>query len=121
MSKTTDEAAGRTTEPGLCYRIDTFNVPEAARAELEAAMHRNMGYIRTLPGFRGHVAYEKRAGPAAFDLVTVATWESAEALARAGEAVRAHYRSIGVDLPAMLARWGVTMQRGDFTAPARLQ
>lgn len=111
---TIDPAADR------CYRIDTFTVPDAARAELEATMRRNVGYIRTLPGFQGHVAFEKRAGPATFDLVTVAAWENAAALARAAEAVRAHYQAIGLDLPALLARWGVTMQRGDFAAPARL-
>lgn len=107
--------------PGARYRIDTFDVPEAARAELEATMHRNMAFIRTLPGFLGHVAFEKRTGPARFDLVTVAAWESAAALERAGAAVRAHYQATGLDLPATLARWGVTMERGDFDAPERLQ
>jgi heme-degrading monooxygenase HmoA len=107
--------------PGACYRIDTLRVPESARAEIEATMHRNMAFIRTLPGFRGHVAFEKRAGPASFDLVTVAAWESAEAVAAAGQAVRAHYQAIGLDLPALLERLGVTMERGDFAAPERLQ
>ena len=114
---TVDPAA----RPDACYRIDTFTIPEEARAELEATMHRNMELIRALPGFLGHVAFEKDAGPASFDLVTVATWESAAAMARAGEAVRAHYQAIGLDLPATLARWGVTMERGDFVTPARLQ
>ncbi len=50
--------------PDACFRIDSFTVPDAARAELEATMHRNMDFIRTLPGFLGHVAFEKRAGPA---------------------------------------------------------
>jgi heme-degrading monooxygenase HmoA len=118
MTALTIDPAAR---PDACYRIDTFTVPAAARAELEAAMRRNMDFIRTLPGFLGHLAFEKRAGPASFDLVTVAAWASAAAMAEAGEAVRAHYQAIGLDLPATLARWGVTMQRGDFAAPARLQ
>ena len=108
-------------QPDLRFRIDTFTVPEPARAELAATMRRNMDFIRTLPGFRGHVAFEKRAGPGRFDLVTVAAWESVEAMERASAAVRAHYQAIGLDLPALLARWGVTMERGDFAAPARLQ
>jgi quinol monooxygenase YgiN len=107
--------------PELRYRIDTFTVPEPARAELEATMRRNMDFIRTLPGFLGHVAFEKRTGPGRFDLVTVAAWESAEAMERASVAVRAHYQTIGLDLPALLTRWGVTMERGDFAAPERLQ
>jgi hypothetical protein len=63
------------TEPQICFRVDTFVVPETARAELEATLRRNMDFIRTLPGFRGHVAFEKSAGPSTFDLVTVAAWQ----------------------------------------------
>ncbi len=108
-------------QPALRYRIDTFTVPDAARAEVAATMRRNMDFIRTLPGFRGHVAFEKRAGTGRFDLVTVAAWESAEAMERASVAVRAHHQAMGLDLPALLARWGVTMERGDFAAPEQLQ
>jgi heme-degrading monooxygenase HmoA len=107
--------------PDRCFRIDTFVVPDPARAELEATMRRNMAFIRELPGYLGHVAFEKRSGPAGFDLVTVAAWESAAALEQAGVAVRAYYQRLGLDLPAALARWGVTVVRGDFTAPGRLQ
>ncbi len=110
-----------TAQPDLCYRIDAFTVPAPARAELEATMGRTMDFLRTLPGFRGHAAFEKRAGPGAFDLVTVAAWESAAAMERASVAVRAHHRALGLDVPALLARWGVTMERGDFAAPPRLQ
>ncbi len=118
MTPLTFDPAG---QPELRFRIDAFSVPERSRAEFEATMRRNMDFIRTLPGFRGHVAFEKRAGPGRLDVVTVATWGSAEEMERAGAAIRAHYQAIGLDLPALLSAWGVTLERGDFTAPPRLQ
>jgi len=124
-------AAGRTAvpefavdlnrDPQLFFRIDTFTVPASARDEFEAAMHRNMGFIRTLPGFRGHLVFEKREGASPYDIVTVAAWESREAVERAGKEVRAYYQRIGFDMPASLKRWGVTLVRADYEAPGRLQ
>lgn len=96
------------------FRIDAFSVPEASRASFEAQLRRNLAFIQTLPGFLGHTVFEKAAGPTAFDVITVAAWESAEALERAGERVRAHSRESGVDLPAMLAQWGVKAELGHF-------
>lgn len=103
------------------FRIDTFTVPQEARAEFEAAMRRNMAFIGTLTGFLGHVVFEKVGGPTTFNIVTIAQWESKEAIEQAGEAVRAYYKKIGFDMPAMLARWGVKMERGEFMAPPTLQ
>ncbi len=108
-------------EPHLYYRIDTFVVPDEARDELEATMRRNMDFIRTLPGFRGHLVFEKGEGSSTFNLVTVAVWESRMALERAGEEVRAYYARIGFDMPRTLERWRVTMMRADCEAPPRLQ
>jgi hypothetical protein len=56
-----------------------------------------------------------------FNLVTIAAWESQEALDQAGEQVRACYKTIGFDLPAMLARWGVRAELGNFNAPRGMQ
>ena len=109
-------------EPGSSrhFLIDSFSVPQEARAEFEAAMRRNMAFIRTLPGFLGHVAFEKAGGPTMFDVVTIAQWESKEAYEKAGEAVRAYYKEIGFDMPATLKRWGVRVERGQYTAPRSL-
>lgn len=107
--------------PHLYFRIDSFFVPDAAREEFTAAMHRNRAFLHTLPGFRGHVAFEKAGGPTTFNVVTIAVWESQEAVDKVGEEVRAYYKKIGFDLPAMLARWGVRAEPGNFTAPRELQ
>ncbi|GLH72680.1 hypothetical protein GETHLI_11820 [Geothrix limicola] len=103
------------------YRIDSFILPEAAREEFLSAMHQNMAFIRTLPGFQGHRVFEKKAGDGPYNLVTLATWESREALEAAGKEVRAYYQRMGFDMPGLLKRWGVVMVRADYEAPAGLQ
>lgn len=100
----------------LSFRVDTFSIPDAARQEFEAAMRRSMAFIETLPGFRGHIVLEKTSGPTAFDVVTIAAWESAEALELAGEEVRSYYQRIGFDRSAALARWGARAELGSFRA-----
>ena len=108
-------------DPHLFFRIDSFIVPDAAREEFEAAMRRNMEFLRTLAGFRGHVVFEKREGDSSYNLVTIAAWENREVVARARDEVRAYYQRIGFDMAATLKRWGVTLVRADYEAPARLQ
>src|ERR1700745_2268266 len=71
--------------PHLQFRIDAFTIPAASRAEFEAAMRRNLAFLETLPGFLNHMVFEKTSGPTTFNLVTIAVWESAEAIAAAGE------------------------------------
>jgi len=107
--------------PQLYFRIDSFVVPDAAREEFEAAMQRNMAFIGTLHGFRGHVAFEKRDGDSSFNIVTIASWENREALEHAGKEVRAYYQRIGFDMAGTLKRWGVAIVRADYEAPAQLQ
>ena len=101
------------------FLIDTFTVPAAARAEFDAAAKRNRDFIHTLPGFRGDVVFACEQG-GAFDVATIAAWESPEAFARAKEEVAAYYHRIGFDMPAAIARWGVTMRRAICTTPAKL-
>lgn len=108
-------------EPDLYFRIDNFSVPDAARQEFEDTMRRNQAFIQKLPGFRGHVVFEKTGGPTTFNIATIAVWESKEALDKAGERVRAYYKEIGFDMPAMLARWGVKAELGNFNAPRGMQ
>lgn len=107
--------------PGHRFRLDNFSIPEETREAFEAAMKRNMAFIHTLPGFCGHVAFEKRAGNSPFNLVTLAAWESQEALERAGAEVRAYYERIGFDMAGTLKRWGVELVRSDYEAPPSLQ
>src|SRR5215471_17800755 len=85
--------------PNLHFRIDSFNVPAAARDEFNAAMQRNFEFIQTLPGFQWHLVFEKTSGPSTFNIVTIAVWESPEAVERATADVRAYYARIGFNPP----------------------
>ncbi|KAA6464477.1 antibiotic biosynthesis monooxygenase [Acidobacteria bacterium AB60] len=107
--------------PNLQFRIDAFKIPAASREEFEAAMRRNLAFLEKLPGFLHHMVFEKTSGPTEFNLVTIAVWESAEAIAAAGEKVRAYYQSIGFDVQATLTRLGITASLGYYNAPANLQ
>ncbi|HLP31494.1 MAG TPA: antibiotic biosynthesis monooxygenase [Geothrix sp.] len=108
-------------QQGRRFRLDSFSIPDAARDDFDAAMKRNLAFIRTLPGFRGHVVFEKRVGDSTFNLVTLAAWESQEALDHAGAEVRAFYGRIGFDMAATLQGWGVELVRADYDAPPSLQ
>lgn len=107
--------------PNLQFRIDAFTVSETSRDEFESLMHRNLAFIKTLPGFMSHLVFEKINGPTNFNIVTIAVWESSEAVSAASEKVRAYYQSLGLDLPATLARLGVTASLGYYCAPLALQ
>jgi len=104
-------------DPHLQLRIDSFSVPAAARAEFDAAVERNAAFIKTQPGFRWHVVFDKVAGNSTFNVVTIAAWESAEAVKNAGSQVRAYYESIGFNPPEMMARLGITAGFGNYYGP----
>ena len=107
----------RERDPELYLRFDGFRIPAESRDAFETAMQRNLEFISTLDGFRGHTVLDRSDGDDSFDLITIAAWESRAALEAAKAQVMAHYRRIGFDLPGALRRWGVTMTRVD--GPAR--
>jgi quinol monooxygenase YgiN len=107
--------------PNQRFRIDAFEVPADALAEFQAAMQRNMAFIKTQPGFLGHVVFTKVSGPTTFNIATIAVWENQAAIDKAAEQVRAYYQRIGFNMPAMIARWGVKASLGYYQAPADLQ
>jgi hypothetical protein len=80
-----------------------------------ARLHRND--LQTLPGFLNHMVFEKADGPTEFNLITIAIWESRDAISAAADRVRSYYQSIGFDVPATLARLGITASLGYYTAP----
>jgi hypothetical protein len=110
-----------TLVPDGVFLIDTFTVPAAARSEFEATMRRNREFIRTLDGFRGDAVFTKKQDDGAFDIATIAAWESPAAIARAKDQVAAFYERIGFDMAATITRWGVKLQRTICSAPAELQ
>jgi hypothetical protein len=100
--------------PDLHFRIDNFSVPDASREEFERAMRRNLAYISELPGFLGHMVFDRTAGDTPFNIATIAVWASQEAIERAAEQVRSYYASIGFDVQDFMKRLGITSARGNF-------
>lgn len=104
-------------DPNVQLRIDSFFVPDAARAEFEAVMQRNITFIKTQPGFRWHLAFEKASGNSTFNVVTIAVWESRAAIDNAVAEVRAFYASIGFNPHEFTTRLGITADIGSHYVP----
>ena len=100
--------------PQLRFRVDNFSVPASVRADFQAAMQRNFAVIQTLPGILWHLVFEKASGPSTFNIVTIAVWESPDAIEKAIAAVRAYYEKIGFNPAAATAEWGVTSEVGQY-------
>lgn len=111
----------RNRHPDIQFRVDQFEVPDAARATFTQAMQRNFAFIRTLPGFLGHLVLEKNGGPGRFNLSTIAAWESPEAIQAATTKVQAYYQSIGFNPPEFMRELGIQGELANFWAPPELQ
>lgn len=94
--------------------IDRFIMPQNAKAEFTERMHINRSFIKQLPGFIGDEAYERTDDEGNFICVTIAVWASEEALKNAKELVQAEYQQQGFNLPAMLQRLDIRMERGQY-------
>ncbi|HEY8972096.1 MAG TPA: ester cyclase [Puia sp.] len=95
--------------------IDKFLVPAASKAEFYERMHINRSFLHNLPGLIRQDAYEYTDQDGNLVCVTVAQWESKEAIAKAKEAVQAEYKREGFDMPGMLKRLNITMDRGIYS------
>ncbi len=94
--------------------IDKFFVPAAAIPEFRQRVKINREMIKQLPGFMEDAAYEYKDADGNLICVTVALWQSQEALNKAKEAVQAAYKKEGFDAPAMFKRLGITADRGVY-------
>jgi len=95
--------------------IDKFVVPAAAIQEFKERVHINRTLIKTLPGFIEDAAYEYTDEKGNLIYVTVASWQSKEALAKAKETVQAGYKKQGFDMPGFVQRLNITIDRGVYT------
>jgi steroid delta-isomerase-like uncharacterized protein len=95
--------------------IDKFLIPAAAKQEFYERMNINRTFIKSLPGFIEDAAYEYTDANGNLICVTVALWESREALVKAKEAVQAEYKKQGFDGVEMLKRLNIVADRGIYT------
>jgi predicted ester cyclase/heme-degrading monooxygenase HmoA len=95
--------------------IDKFFVPKAAINEFQERVKINRDFIKTLPGFIEDAAYEYTDNEGNLICVTVALWQSQEALNKAKEAVQEFYKKDGFNPSEMLQRLQITADRGIYT------
>jgi len=94
--------------------IDKFVLPENAKAEFFQRMNYNRTFLKTQPGFISDAAYERTDEQGNLIVVTVAIWESEDAIAKAKAAVQNEYKRIGFNMPAMLERLKITIERATY-------
>jgi heme-degrading monooxygenase HmoA len=94
--------------------IDRFILPESAEPEFKERMAISRDFIKELPGFVRDEAYMRRDGEGNIFCVTMAIWESEAAINVARELVQAEYKRTNFNMPAMMQRLGVQMERGQY-------
>ena len=95
--------------------IDKFFVPAAAIAAFRERVQVNRNFIKKLPGFIEDAAYEYTDHDGNLICITVALWQSQEALNKAKEAVQAEYKKDGFDPAEMFKKLNITADRGIYT------
>jgi heme-degrading monooxygenase HmoA len=94
--------------------IDKFVLPENAKTEFLQRMNYNRTFLKKQPGFISDAAYERTDEDGNLVIVTVAIWENEDAIAKAKAAVQAEYKRIGFNMPAMLERLKITIERATY-------
>lgn len=104
----------RKANPKKVIFIDRFIVPAASVSEFKNRVQINRSLIRTMPGFIDDAAFETPEKGGSIRFVTVAEWESEQAIQLAKESVQALYKKEGFDLPGMLKRLNITLDREQY-------
>lgn len=94
--------------------IDKFFIRRQGIAEFKQRMQLNRIFIKNLSGFIEDAAYEQLDENGNLIVVTVAKWESREALANAKEAVQAEYLITKFNPAEMYQRLQIKMERGTY-------
>ncbi len=94
--------------------IDKFIVPNAAATEFFDRVKINRDLIKTLPGFIRDAAYSHNDDDGNLVCVTVAVWADEGAFRQAREVVQASYKKEGFDMPGMLKRLNIAIDRGVY-------
>ncbi|HLZ86878.1 MAG TPA: antibiotic biosynthesis monooxygenase [Puia sp.] len=95
--------------------IDKFFIPAAAVQEFLERMKINRDFIKKLPGFIRDVAYQHPDGNGNLVVITIAEWESMDAMNKAKDAVQTEYKREGFNPAEMMQRLNITMDRAIYT------
>jgi hypothetical protein len=116
-SSASGDSTASATAPGTpLYFIDKFFVPAPAIGEFMERMTKNRTLLKTMPGFIHDDAYSYKDKDGNLICVTIAAWKDHHAIEKAKQAVQAEYKREGFDMPAMLSRLHITIDRGVYSA-----
>ena len=104
MTQTSDET----------FRVDRFTVPEAAREEFLAQIADTHRILRTLPGFVRDAILEKPGGPGELVIVTIAEWDSTDAIENARMVMQDRREETGFEPREFMARLGITPELASY-------
>jgi steroid delta-isomerase-like uncharacterized protein len=94
--------------------IDKFFIPAGAKDEFYERMKINRDFIKKLPGFIEDAAYTYPDENDNLICVTVARWRNMDFINKAREAVQAEYKRENFDMPGMLKRLNISIDRGIY-------
>lgn len=98
------------------YRVDKFVVPQAAREEFLKRVCDTHQVLRRQPGFIRDALLEQVAGPGKFNIVTIAEWESQQAIDAARAVVAKAHSESGFNAQETMARLGIEADIANYKA-----
>lgn len=98
------------------FRIDSFAVPQAARAAFMAKVQETKDFLDEQAGCVQNLILEQHSGSDRFNVVTVVEWAHEEAFAKAKAAMMEARRGSGFDPEAFLKTLGVEANMSNYVA-----
>ena len=94
--------------------IDKFFVPADAAEEFVQRMNYNRTFLKKLQGFITDYGYKQTDEKGDAIIITVAVWESLDAIHKAKEAVQEEYKRIGFNPADFYEKFNIRMERGIY-------
>lgn len=115
MTKPDDTIDSQSVNTSI-YRVDKFVVPLAAREEFLSRVRATHHVLRRQPGFVRDLLLEQVAGPGRFNLVTIAEWDSQQAIDAARAVVAKAHSEAGFNPQETMARLGIEADIANYQA-----
>lgn len=95
--------------------IDTFIIPRGSKDAFLARARRVQDFVKTLPGFIEGFVYEQcNNGESQHHILTIAVWESEEAIEHAKRAVAEKNHQQGINLQEVTTQLGIELTRAVY-------
>ena len=94
--------------------VDTFIVPQEAKAKFLEEVHKSAAFLRTLPGFVEGFVYEKTEGESRHNVVTTAVWKDEEAFQNAKKSAAEGFKKIGFNPQEIMRSLNVEIERAVY-------